>query len=92
MRKGGFVVPSPLLPPSASAPFGEFPAAPEVHNIRGLEEPRRGGSREEFALFSGKQVAVTSHDDFVLFFFFCLFSGPHPQPMEVPRLGGESEV
>ena len=26
------------------------------------------------------------------FFFFCCFLGPHPQHMEVPRLGGKSEL
>ena len=29
--------------------------------------------------------------DFCLFLFF-VFSGPHPQPMEVSRLGVESEL
>ena len=29
---------------------------------------------------------------FFLPFFVCLFSGPHPQHMEVPRLGVESEL
>ncbi|OWK11587.1 hypothetical protein Celaphus_00003112 [Cervus elaphus hippelaphus] len=38
----------------------------EVHNLCGSSEPLRGGSREEYTIFSGKQVKVTSYDDFVL--------------------------
>ena len=29
---------------------------------------------------------------FLFFFFFLVFLGPHPQHMEVPRLGVESEL
>ena len=37
-----------------------------------------------------------AHSQVSFFFFFCLLSfvslGPHPQPMEVPRLGVQSEL
>ena len=34
-------------------------------------------------------VLLQSH---LYFFFFFVFLGPHPWPMEVPRLGAESEL
>lgn len=38
----------------------------EVHPLCGLREPLWGGSREKCANSSGKQVVVTSYDDYVL--------------------------
>ena len=43
------------------------------------------------------QCLVASYDLSLLkevdfFFFFFVFFGPHPQPMEVPRLGVQSEL
>ncbi|XP_021111397.1 uncharacterized protein LOC101713193 isoform X1 [Heterocephalus glaber] len=44
---------------------------PEVHSLCGASEPLRGGPREEFAIFRGKQVAVTGYDDLVLWIWIC---------------------
>ncbi|KAM7240128.1 hypothetical protein CapIbe_009623, partial [Capra ibex] len=44
---------------------------PEDHHLCGSLEPLRGGSREEYTIFSGKQVEVTSYDDFVLWVWIC---------------------
>ena len=46
--------------------------------------------------FINKYVFVYVYAAFISFFFFgggsCVFLGPHPQHMEVPRLGVESEL
>ena len=36
--------------------------------------------------------ALNAWGDFVLFFFFFVFLGPHPCHKEVPRLGVKSEL
>ena len=41
-----------------------------------------------------KSCSRSPYNYFILFVLFCLvlFLGPHPRHMEVPRLGGESEL
>ena len=47
-----------------------------------------------YSLFTWKANGLQSHFSIFFFFFssFCLFWGPLPQHMEVPRLGVESEL
>ena len=64
---------------------GSALTANELHDLLGPQFPQL--YNEEIKMIPGHMV---SSKEF-FFFFFC-FLGPHPQHMEVPRLGVKSEL